>query len=250
MGRSRAQLLAERVSADLRQRANATFPVDLDEIAKHVGVNAIDFVEMIEDGRVRWTTDGPVIEINPSRPPDRQRFTLAHEVAHVVLGSGNGEIAYRGAPHITELDEERLCDSIAASLLMPEPWILDCVARWRKGFDLNLVRLVAGKARVSMSAAAARITDVTGDLCALARWTKARNSWVCSYRSALPIEYFDKRMRLTPATASMLEGVSRNGTSWCDVALLFDGEEVTARAQLSPDSRGCLMLITALAIRG
>lgn len=243
---SRSQAVAEMISADLRRQSDQSVPVDLQLVAGAVGVRAVNEVEMIEDGRVRWTEDGPVIEINPSRPADRQRFTLAHELAHVALGSGNGEISYRGAPRVTELDEERLCDAIAAALLMPAPWIVDTVGRWHKGFDLNLVRLVAGKARVSMSAAAARITDVTGELCALVRWTRVKDTWVCSYRSALPIEQFDKRIRMSSEAATSVSQASRSTTTWGEVVLLFDDARFVAHVQLSLDARGCLMLITSL----
>ncbi|MEZ4239476.1 MAG: ImmA/IrrE family metallo-endopeptidase [Myxococcota bacterium] len=57
------------------------------------------------------TVDGvPLIVVGADWPGDRQRFTLAHELGHLVLG---GRLA-------AALDEERACNRFAGAFLVPE----------------------------------------------------------------------------------------------------------------------------------
>ena len=74
---------------------------------------------MIEDGRLEWFNGSPSVTLNEDRPVVRQRFTLAHELAHVFLGSGSTKAAFRTAMNTRSQDDERLCDAVAAAILVP-----------------------------------------------------------------------------------------------------------------------------------
>jgi len=69
-----------------------------------------------------WSLKSPsgqhYICINAADPEQRQRFTTCHEIAHIVLGlkSDHGTQPWSAKRPL----EERLCDSFAAELLMPE----------------------------------------------------------------------------------------------------------------------------------
>lgn len=105
----------------------------------------------------------PVIVVNNNQPITRQRFTLAHELGHVIIPWHTGTIVddiY--TPHALDMQyawTEQEANTFAAELLMPENWV-------RELYDDNsddLPRLhmeIARKALVSDIAAAIRITQV------------------------------------------------------------------------------------------
>jgi len=72
---------------------------------------------------------GAEIVVNKSDTPERQRFTIAHELGHWVLGliwqKKSGE--FQQPPQVPRVDIERWCDSFATNLLMPSelvrPWV-------------------------------------------------------------------------------------------------------------------------------
>jgi len=65
---------------------------------------------------------GPLIRYNPNDPRVRQRFTVAHELGHYVLGHGLSHRDTSGnftmSPRLNA--EERNANQFAAALLMPE----------------------------------------------------------------------------------------------------------------------------------
>jgi len=87
---------------------------------------------------------GSVIALNAAEPHVRQRFTLAHEFKHVI-DDQLAELLYPSVYDLTtEERAEAICDSFAAALLMPEPWVkkrwddgLRDVARLARAFDVS-----------------------------------------------------------------------------------------------------------------
>lgn len=63
------------------------------------------------DGLAAKVGDLPVIVVGASWPGDRQRFTMAHELGHLVLA---GRLA-------SSLDAEKACNRFAGAFLAPEP---------------------------------------------------------------------------------------------------------------------------------
>lgn len=66
--------------------------------------------------------DGVRIEFNPSRPPNRVRYSIAHEIAHTFFPDCAERVRHRAAPAEMKGDEwqlEALCNIAAAELLMP-----------------------------------------------------------------------------------------------------------------------------------
>ena len=89
---------------------------NLDQIAEKLGVREITLEKMGFDGGVFEDASGLRIKLNIENPPRRRRFTLAHELAHLIIASGRASGARRSHA-CTEL--ERACDVVAAELLMP-----------------------------------------------------------------------------------------------------------------------------------
>jgi Zn-dependent peptidase ImmA (M78 family)/plasmid maintenance system antidote protein VapI len=99
-------------------------------IEEHLGTKRID-------GLSQWASEYPVILLNADLPNDRKRWTLAHELGHVVLHS-----------NYFDSDVERQADAFAAEFLMPRH-VIEPDLR-----DLTPSRLVALKKQWGTSMAA------------------------------------------------------------------------------------------------
>jgi predicted transcriptional regulator len=79
---------------------------------------------LIGSGLTTWERGAWRIGINADEPAVRQRFTLAHELKHV-LDASHEDAVYRhlSAGQARERHIEAICDHFAACLLMPRPWV-------------------------------------------------------------------------------------------------------------------------------
>lgn len=94
----------------------------------------------------QWVTgERPIFVTNTGNPADRERFTLAHEIAHVLLHSTPNE------------DQESEADRFASELLMPAAEIGPQLAR---GIDLARAAQLKPYWRVSMSSIIRRARDL------------------------------------------------------------------------------------------
>lgn len=99
-------------------------PVRLPDLARALGVSvkAATLAPGIS-GEIRPTGNGFVIRINRHDHPKRQRFTVAHELAHFLLHRddiGNGiedDVLYRSS--LSDRREQQ-ANRLAADILMPE----------------------------------------------------------------------------------------------------------------------------------
>ncbi|MCW2900326.1 MAG: putative Zn peptidase [Streptosporangiaceae bacterium] len=128
-------------------------PVDPVQIARDMGVEVFS-AELGNDvfGLIFGSPGATQIYIDQDQPPNRYRFTVAHELGHYVEHSerpgGQAEIDYvdrrsdedRGAP------EEVYANHFAGALLMPERQVQE--ARARRLNDVQMARLFG----VSLSA--------------------------------------------------------------------------------------------------
>lgn len=122
------------LARDLREEYDLGFKPDLDALAEQLGVR-VDKVELAPevDGFVQLDCGSEVITINekPARNfLPRKRFTLAHEIGHVVIPWHTGTTAcVTDNPSVT-IDQKRLIDSqeqeanvFASELLIPSDWL-------------------------------------------------------------------------------------------------------------------------------
>lgn len=114
-------------------------PVDLEAMAKALGID-VEYSTFPDDrsiaGKIEQTSRGCFrIRINSNDPANRQRFTLAHEIAHYILhrdmlGSG---VTDRGLYRSSLSDNtERQANRYAATLLMPAPLVRKIYAEGRQ----------------------------------------------------------------------------------------------------------------------
>ncbi|MGV2984414.1 ImmA/IrrE family metallo-endopeptidase [Microbacterium sp. AGC85] len=104
---------------------DAVIPVDPIAIARDMGAQVFS-AQLGDDvyGMVKGTTNGIEIFVDVDNPRVRQRFTVAHEVGHVVanrgvLEAGVGYVEKRSEEGSGRADEI-YANEFAASILMPE----------------------------------------------------------------------------------------------------------------------------------
>src|SRR2546428_2618928 len=138
-------ILAEQAVARCRALAsNQELPVNPFRIARELGAEVVE--HPLEAGEAMLVRAGgrlaivvePSLFSSPTRRT-RLRFTLAHELAHLVLD----EVAAsspRGPVYIEYSQRERLCNLLASNLLIPRDCLISCLQEtqtdpevWRGG---------------------------------------------------------------------------------------------------------------------
>ncbi len=92
----------------------------------------------------------PVVVVGKSWVGDRQRFTLAHELGHLVL---RGRL--KGS-----LDEEQACNRFAGAFLVPEDSVKNCLGERRTRLELQELFLLKHEWGLSMMAWSYRAKDL------------------------------------------------------------------------------------------
>jgi hypothetical protein len=148
---------AESLACSMRQIA-MSHRVHLHSLARRLGVSAITYnAEQPVDGCTSWpTSGGPTISLRPGMLLGRRRFTLAHELTHVMLGHGSPQEVNAKA-YQPRQTEERLCDATAAALLMPR---FEVVHLFGRNTPLSRVLETAEDLQVSLSALALRLNEL------------------------------------------------------------------------------------------
>ena len=137
-------------------------PTDIEAIGRKVGVQKVSYEKFPGSGELHKEKDGYRIVCSSDQPRARQRFTVAHEIAHVIL-----ERTGRNAPRAGN-SVERVCDMLAAECLMPTSVFK---AQLPATFTLSDIAHLACTFETSITAAAIRcahfrqlcIFGVTGD---------------------------------------------------------------------------------------
>jgi hypothetical protein len=89
-------------------------PTDLAAVATRLDAEIV-YERISGSGELRQAPQGWQIVCNPILPTSRCRFTIAHEIGHVLLANAGWEGKQEGKA------AERFCDVVAAELLMPTP---------------------------------------------------------------------------------------------------------------------------------
>ena len=145
---------------------------DLRLLARRWGVISIEEQEIHSDAMLLPIEEGYRIILKKADQVaslGRQRFSLAHELGHLLLQksetTGIG-LKYRG--HGFSDEEERLCDQIAAEILMPRmAFYEDC---WMEGWSIRNLRFLSDKYDTSFSATARRMIDLMPEEALMGVW--------------------------------------------------------------------------------
>jgi len=139
-------------------------PYDPHELADFLNIRVLPTAE-VRDARI---VDGPmgyVIELNPNRPRVRQRFSLAHELAHTLFPDCAEAIRNRvlhAEAGDTDWEIEALCNVAAAEFLMPagsmperrRDGCIDDTVELRDRFQLSAEALMIRTAQLTSQAIA------------------------------------------------------------------------------------------------
>lgn len=99
------------------------------------------------DGLAGATGSTPVIVISTHQPGDRQRFTLAHELGHLVL---NGRLG-------SDMGEEKACNHFAGAFLLPKQALLEHLGERRSAIEPRELLMLKHEFGVSMMAILVRV---------------------------------------------------------------------------------------------
>lgn len=156
---------AKAIAAFVRSRRAENEP--LHALASKLGVSKIIEEPLQFEGGVFVKPSGVEVKLNSNSPFVRRRFTLAHEIAHLLLGKPGLRSASRDEPAL-----ERACDSIASELLMP----LQDVSEFANSLGRpspEKLRAIASRYGVSVRTAAIRVhSDLGLWKCCVGLWER------------------------------------------------------------------------------
>ncbi len=165
---------AESVAQQLLQKTNlARIPVPVEDIAQALGVELLYRpLDSDTSGMLFREPSRTIIGVNSTHPATRQRFTIAHEIAHLQLHKGRPLIV-DSFIHVNRRDtksslatdaEEIQANAFAAELLMPAALLRQEVTRSLNARAMpsqdQLVQNLASRFQVSPQAMAYRLINL------------------------------------------------------------------------------------------
>lgn len=139
---------------------------DLSPYAK--AANAKIVTEELGEGESGYTITKPngkhIITVNSLEPLERQRFTICHEVAHIVLELPSSHTEVPSWSYAKRDINEVMCDTFAAELLMP-------YVAWRSKVpegepSIEVLEYLSAEFRTSFPATASRYATLADRPCA------------------------------------------------------------------------------------
>lgn len=160
--RSRAEALIERL--ECRHPAEDSGGINVEAIAEKLGVRVIDApgTNPKLSGAFLLNDGEPTLLYNREHSRGRQRFTIAHELAHFLFHShGERKVFFRDDEstkgiHIREIQ----ANAFAAALLMPEKFMRESVPQPIPMHDSETVDKLARTYNVSSHAMSIRLSDL------------------------------------------------------------------------------------------
>jgi O-acetyl-ADP-ribose deacetylase (regulator of RNase III) len=152
-------------------------PFDPFELAERAGVEMVPREDLDDARLVSPPDEQPRIEFNPHRRPARVRFSVAHELGHLLFTDHAAQTRYRTESHAEharpdDWQLEVLCNVAAAEILMPAgafpaaqaddlslPHLLDLRAEFGVSTEALLRRVVKLTERAACLFAATRLPD-------------------------------------------------------------------------------------------
>lgn len=162
------QLAAERAEALLKSSGVKGLPVPVDSIARQCKV-AVQYIPLDDEisGMSFIKNGAAVIVVNSAHHPNRQRFTLAHELAHHVLHEAyltknvhvDTAVLQRNEKSSEGTDGKEVeANTFAAELLMPKA-LLKAFGRVDVNDDAKIAE-IARQFKVSPTAMAIRLENI------------------------------------------------------------------------------------------
>lgn len=158
-------------------------PVDVERLSRVLGVRKIVPVGFIAtDACLLPDRNGHTILIKRTSSERRQRFSIAHELGHILLRARATK--FRGGNRERAAQEEKLCDEIAAELLMPQPLFEREMIRQEP--SIEMICKLAKKFNTAIEPAAIRFGKLSRADIQVVHWEKQGNflraKWVSGAR--------------------------------------------------------------------
>jgi hypothetical protein len=189
----------------LRHGLPLAVPVDVVGLAAAMGVKEVRAATLVEDGRLDGGPLDMTITVRAGEPRQRTRFTIAHELGHVVAATGCRSTDRRHTA--AKIGIERFCDDHAAAVLMPYRWVVGQFSA--APMSLSTVLDLACRADVSLSAALLRLRWVLDWPQALLRWTRGEHRWRLAASIGTP-RGGRGQLRSATDTTAVLDGCASN----------------------------------------
>ncbi len=148
-----AENIAEKFRSDYNLSINQPIS-DLISILENLGIIIIQ-IDNIDnrfsdfDGLSEIVDDIPIIVLLKDNDGARQRFTIAHELGHLILDILDDD-----------LNEEKLCNKFAGALLMPKNAVINEFGEFRHSISYYELRAFKLEYKVSMSAVVYRLKEL------------------------------------------------------------------------------------------
>lgn len=123
----------------------------LENLGIIVIVSDIENISHQFDGLQATVNGLPIIVVSSAWTGDRQRFTLAHELGHLVL---------QNCPLPEDIDIEKACNRFAGAFLLPQSKMLQELGEKRSKILLNELSLLKHEYGISMAAILYRAKDL------------------------------------------------------------------------------------------
>jgi Zn-dependent peptidase ImmA (M78 family) len=163
--------LAKRQAAELLKRAHVKkAPVPIEKLAAFVSAEIVHQAFSGEVSGIVYRNDerSAVIGVNSSHPIQRQRFTIAHEIGHLLLHADenlhvdrNFPIGLRSGISSKSVDANEIeANQFAAALLMPADFIAEDIKPFIGTDVMFAIRKLAQQYRVSEQAMSIRLSTL------------------------------------------------------------------------------------------
>lgn len=150
----------QRLAALVVGRRDLSPPIDVEALAGDLADVELDLIPGACDGVVVGLSSArkrPLIVIDSAAAPRRRRFTLAHEIGHVLLPWHVGTVACETGLMVSDPAEVE-ANRFAAELLVPSRWLGPVVARSYAGSVAPLLQEIS-LCHVSVHVAALRLVS-------------------------------------------------------------------------------------------
>ena len=159
---SPAQIARDHAQRILTEYAVTALPVPVEKIAKSLGI-AVRFSPLDQElSGMAFIKDGvSVIGVNALHHPNRQRFTIAHELGHHTVHVDKGFTLWRGELATQGTDRvEVQANAFASELLMPKQFISQIEGIESLDIDDEVgMKALAKRFRVSVTALQNRLSS-------------------------------------------------------------------------------------------
>jgi hypothetical protein len=228
--------------------------IQVEAIARALGAHVIDDPTLVTaEARLLCTASHTVIRLSVRRlkHPGRRRFTIAHELGHLVLANGANTISPLSCNSTSNPDTDECeadADAFAAELLMPE-----ALVRRRcevSPLSLDIAGSIADAFGTSLVASAIRLAELTCERCAIVYSEGGIVRW--SVRSPPFGAYVERGAPIDPDTVA--HDLARGGRrryddraqpiaadAWIDTP--GRGGELVEHSVVVPETAGVLTLL-------